>query len=202
MRRAESQQRTQEELLAAAVRVFSRRGFWAARLDEVAREAGYTTGAIYSNFSGKDDLFLAAFEREIARHIGEVDAALEAADGPYERIRAAADQWIAYLERSPEMFALFVEYWSYAMRNPEHRPRFQARFAAFREASVRMIEETAAQRGWRLPMPAADLASAVNALTYGIAFERLAEPDSVPPDLFARTLALLFAGAAPDDGDQ
>lgn len=188
MRRVETQQRTREDLLAAATRVFAKRGFAAARLDEVAAEAGYTTGAIYSNFAGKDELFLAAFEREIARHIAEVDAAIAAADGPGERTRAAAGQWIAYLDRAPEMFPLFVEYWAYAMRNPEHRPRFQERFAAFRDATTRMLEGS----GVPLPMPAADLAAAVNALTYGIAFERLAEPDAVPDDLFARTLGLLL----------
>jgi AcrR family transcriptional regulator len=194
VRRTESQQRTRDDLLGAAVRVFARRGFRAARLEEVATEAGYTTGAVYSNFGGKDDLFLAAFEREIARHVAEVDAAVEdAADGA-ERTRAAADQWIAYLDAAPEMFPLFVEYWSYAMRDPAHRPRFQERFGAFRDATARMIESAARERDWRLPMPARDLAVAVNALTYGIAFERLAEPDGVPADLFARVLELLFTG--------
>jgi AcrR family transcriptional regulator len=196
VKRAESQERTRDDLLSAAVRVFGRRGFGAARLEEVAAEAGYTTGAIYSNFAGKDELFLAAFEHEIARHVGEVDAALEGAGDPAERTRAAAGQWISYLDRSPEMFPLFVEYWSYAMRNPAHRPRFQERFGAFRDATTRMIEAAAAERGWKLPMPAADLAAAVNALTYGMAFERLAEPDGVPADLFARTLGLLFSGVA------
>ena len=194
MSRVESQQRTRDELLAAATRVFARSGFHAARLEEVASEAGYTTGAIYSNFGGKDDLFLAAFEREIARHIGEVDEALSTAAGPAAKTQAAADQWITYLDRAPEMFPLFVEYWSYAMRNPEHRPRFQERFAAFRDATTRMLE----QSGLPLPMPAADLAAAVNALTYGIAFERLAEPEGVPDDLFDRTLRLLFGA----HGDQ
>ncbi len=135
----------------------------------------------------REDL-LAAFEREIARHIGEVDEALAAASGPAEKTRAAAAQWTSYLDRAPDMVPLFVEYWSYSMRNPEHRPRFQERFAAFRDATTRMLADS----GLPLPMPAADLAAAVNALTYGIAFERLAEPDGVPDDLFARTLGLLF----------
>ena len=195
MRRVEAQQQTREELLAAATRVFARQGFHAARLEDVAAEAGYTTGAIYSNFGGKDDLFLAAFEREIARHVGEVDAAVADELDPADRTRAAADQWIAYLDRAPEMFPLFVEYWTYAMRNPPHRPRFRERFAAFRAATTRMIEAAAADAGRRLPMPAADLATAVNALTYGIAFQRIAEPDAVPDDLFADALHRLFAGA-------
>src|SRR3712207_9140043 len=46
--------RTREELLAAATRVFAARGFGGASIDEVAAEAGYTSGAIYANFAGKD----------------------------------------------------------------------------------------------------------------------------------------------------
>ncbi len=44
----------------AARTVFLRRGFHGASLDEIAEEAGYTKGAVYSNFAGKDDLYLAA----------------------------------------------------------------------------------------------------------------------------------------------
>src|SRR5829696_2161842 len=60
---------TRTDLLDAASRVFARQGFHAATLEDVAREAGYTTGAIYSNFAGKDELFLAAFEHQIANDV-------------------------------------------------------------------------------------------------------------------------------------
>ncbi|HEX6489011.1 MAG TPA: helix-turn-helix domain-containing protein [Candidatus Dormibacteraeota bacterium] len=54
---------TKERLLDAAARVIARDGFRGARLADVAREAGLTTGAVYSNFRDKEDLFLAAFDR-------------------------------------------------------------------------------------------------------------------------------------------
>lgn len=46
--------------------MFLRLGFPGASLDEIAEEAGYTKGAVYSNFDGKDDLFLAAFEEHLS----------------------------------------------------------------------------------------------------------------------------------------
>jgi AcrR family transcriptional regulator len=55
------------QLLEAAQRVFLRDGFHGASLDAIAEEAGYTTGAVYSNFRGKDDLFLAVREAEARR---------------------------------------------------------------------------------------------------------------------------------------
>ena len=54
---------TRERLLEAAARVIARDGFQGARLADVARDAGLTTGAIYSNFRDKEELFLAAFDQ-------------------------------------------------------------------------------------------------------------------------------------------
>ena len=178
--------RTRQELLEAATRVFARRGFHGASVDDVAADAGYTTGAVYSNFDGKEDLFLSAFEHQIARHAREVGEAVA------ERGTAgAAEQWMAFLGGSPEMFLLFVEYWAWAVRDPAHREQYAARFAAFRETTEWLI----AEGGSRSASERARLAVIANALTYGIAFQRLAEPDAVPDDLFAEALQRLFAGA-------
>jgi AcrR family transcriptional regulator len=185
---------TREALLEAAVRVFARRGYEGARLAEVARDAGLTTGAVYSNFEGKRDLFLAALEREIARHVREVTEAVEAADTPEERITAAAEQWSGFLTRSPDRFPLFIEYWSHAVRDPDLRPEFASRFAALRETTTRLIAAEAEAAGVELPLEAEQIAIAVNALTNGIALEHLADPEGVPIDLYGPLLALLLGG--------
>ena len=185
--RSERRLRTRDELIDAATRVFARRGFHGASVDDVAAEAGYTTGAIYSNFAGKEDLFLSAFEHQVARHAREVTEAVG------ERGTAgAAEQWMQFLESSPDMFLLFVEYWAWAVRNPAHRERYAERFAAFRDTTERLIGERSTYR----PRERERLALMANALTYGIAFQRLVEPDAVPDDLFADALRRLFAGAA------
>src|SRR4051812_50109383 len=67
-----------ERVLQAAGEVFAERGFAAASLDQVAAAAGFTKGAVYSNFRSKDDLFLALMEDEGARRIDTVEAALRA----------------------------------------------------------------------------------------------------------------------------
>jgi AcrR family transcriptional regulator len=51
---------TRDRLLAAAVEVFVEQGYEGARLQDIARAAGLTTGAVYANFRGKDDLLFAA----------------------------------------------------------------------------------------------------------------------------------------------
>src|SRR5260370_22754383 len=73
---------TRQHLLEAAAIVFTRNGFHGSSLDEVAATAGFTKGAVYSNFKSKDDLFLAllddrqarqaaAFERELDARLGD-----------------------------------------------------------------------------------------------------------------------------------
>ena len=182
--REERRARTRDELLEAATRVFAARGFNGASVDHVAAEAGYTTGAVYSNFDGKEDLFLSAFEHQVARHAREVTEAVAGRGTP-----GAAEQWMSFLDRSPEMFLLFVEYWAWAVRDPARRERYAERFAAFRETTERLIAES----GRRAPRERRRLAVMANALTYGIAFQRLVEPEAVPDDLFADALRRLFA---------
>lgn len=181
----ERQQITREDLLQAATRLFASRGFGGASIDEIAAAAGYTSGAIYANFAGKEDLFLSAFEEQIARHVREVtDAVADAGDDPAARSAAGAQQWVDFLDRSPELFLLFVEYWAYSVRDPARRGAFSDRFAAFRDTTAGMLGTDASD----------PLALAVNALVYGTAFERLADPDGVPDDLLRTSLEALFRG--------
>jgi AcrR family transcriptional regulator len=65
-----AQETTREKLLAAATAVFSERGYDGAGVQEIARRAGLTTGAIYANFSGKAELLLQAIG---ARSADELD---------------------------------------------------------------------------------------------------------------------------------
>ena len=64
--RAEQQSRTRDALVASARRVFARDGFHGANLTAIAREAGLTKGAVYSNFDNKADIFLAVLDDDLA----------------------------------------------------------------------------------------------------------------------------------------
>src|SRR5260370_38523205 len=80
--REQSKANTRERLLAAARRVFARSGLHGASVEEIAALAGFSTGALYSDFDGKEDPFLVLMEREIHEHAREISAAgLERAPG-------------------------------------------------------------------------------------------------------------------------
>src|SRR5579859_7078045 len=76
MTREQSKAHTRERLLAAARTVFASSGFHGASVEEIASCAGYSTGALYSNFDGKEDLFLELMEREINEHAREIARAV------------------------------------------------------------------------------------------------------------------------------
>ena len=117
--RKERQRQTREELVAAAARVFARRGYHKATVEEIAAEAGFSTGAVYSNFGGKEELFLAIADRQVQARVSEITAVGDAAEGEGDAGAAAADQFRAFLEADPDWPLLFYEFWSLSVRNPE-----------------------------------------------------------------------------------
>jgi AcrR family transcriptional regulator len=191
--REERKALTRELLLDAAATVFARHGVHEASVEQIAAEAGFTTGAVYSNFTGKEDLFLSLLERQTADEVRKYDEIFAGAQTLDQQARGGADAWMRELQHEPELFLLSMEFWARAVRDPELRTRYAANFAAFRQAFGRMVQEGA--RGFGLEVSREDaerLGSVVNALGNGIALEKVADPDAVPDDLLGTTLALLF----------
>jgi AcrR family transcriptional regulator len=189
--REEKKARTRAQLIDAAATVFARQGFSAASLDEVAEEAGLTKGAVYSNFESKEDLFQAVIDarlNEPMRHRAEIidNSMGTSADHAMEGARVFVDT----VEREREVFLLALEFNIHVARHPELAASFQARNREQLARVAELINERTMDDP--LPLPADQLAIAVEALSQGIALQKLADPDSVPDDLLGRLYALLF----------
>ncbi len=191
--REQSRANTRERLLSAARSVFARSGFHGASVEEIASEAGFSTGALYSNFDGKEDLFLVLMEREIDKHAREIADAVGARATVAERATGGARQWMTMIEREPEALLLFMEFWAYGVRDARVRPKVAARFAQMRELLTKLIADGVREFDLELQIPAEQLAVTIDALADGIARQKLADPDAVPDDLMGRVLSLLFA---------
>jgi len=193
--REQSRAQTRERLLNAAREAFARNGFHGASVDEIASAAGFSTGALYSNFDGKEDLFLALMEREIDEHAREIAEAVRARPSVSERATGGARRWMMMIEREPNLLLLFMEFWAYGVRDAQMRPKVAERFAQMRRVLTQLIAEGAREFDLELALPAEQLAVAVDALADGIARQKLADPDAVPDELMGRVLSLLFAAA-------
>jgi len=191
--RDEQRALTRRRLLDGAEAVFARGGFHGASVEEIAREAGATTGALYSNFAGKEDLFLALFEERIAADVGDYSQIVAAGTTIEEQARGAADRWMAILRERPDYFPLLIEFWAYEIRETALRERLAERFAALRSASARLALEGAERQGYSPGAEAGELVGLlINALGNGLALEKLADPDAVPDSLFGDMLVLIF----------
>ena len=191
---------TRERLIDAAARVFGRRGYHAATLEEVAREAGHSTGAVYSNFAGKEELFLALADRQVAGRAKQARAvAALAPEDPWadsERLRAAIAAWFSsFVEENEEWPLLFYEFWSYGVRNARLRSEFEARRAAAREAIAGPLADAAEAGGIELRYPAEELAAALSGVINGLAFERTVDPGALSERVAAFVLSTILREA-------
>ena len=186
--RADRQARTRDELVAAADRLFTTNGFHATSVDAVADAAGYTKGAVYSNFDSKEDLFFAVYERRVDRRVGEMERTLASAETAY----AGMERLIAGLERRQDdgWLAVFFEFWAHVLRHPELRERFADQHRRGLQPVTAALERAAAERGRRLPEDAAKLAAARHAMLTGLQLERLTQPELVDAGLAVRMLRL------------
>ena len=193
--REQSRAQTRERLLEAARGVFARNGFHGASVEEIASAAGFSTGALYSNFEGKEDLFLVLMEREIEKHAQEIEEAVRSRPTISERAAGGARQWMTTIEREPDLLLLFMEFWAYGVRDAEVRPKVAERFAQMRRVLTSLIVQGVRDFDLELSLPAEQLAIAVDALADGIARQKLADPDAVPDELMGSVLSLLLNAA-------
>lgn len=190
--RAESQQRTRERLLDAAAQAFREYGYRSASVGAIAAAAGYTVGALYSNFKDKDDLLLALIEREIGAATNRVIAAAAEGKDLMEMLKLGAREWFAFLDEEPELYRLLIEFWTIWVGNPELRPLHAERFALLREVLGIFARDEAEKLGLRLKVPPESAGAAIVALADGLALQRLADPGAIPDDLLASMLGALL----------
>ena len=184
-----------DELLTAALRVFARRGYREAGVDEIAAEAGYSKGALYWHFSSKEDLLMALLEEEIDAPTRELVALLGSAPPEQDMSLEASREFARRIANQRDAVLLDREYWSLAIRDPELRARYAERESELRTALARAIEARGRHLGTPdMPMPAEDLARVVMSIIGGLAVDELIEPGSVRADLVGETLALIYAG--------
>jgi AcrR family transcriptional regulator len=194
--RSDSKARTRVELLAAARTVFLRRGFHAATLDEIAEEAGFTKGAVYSNFAGKDDLFLALLAEHYARR-AEVYASLvlepEDAESTY---RSIARFMLDAYHHEPAWWPLVSDFSTHAARHPELNERLRATREQFLDALAGTIETLRGHHGTSFSLPPREVARGAGALMRGMAVEWAIDPAGEDGRAFEEMLAAYLRGLA------
>lgn len=166
------------QILDAAIEVFYREGYGAASIQNIATEAGFTKGAIYSNFESKQALFGAIMRARFSEVSGAVLAGIEPSDGGWH---AAVDQAASLLARHIStlgtLHALVIEFALQASRDPDAREVYLELRRAQRLELAQALRARAASFGLSEDTDYDQVATTILALVSGLTLERIVDPE-------------------------
>ena len=185
-----------ERLLATALTVFTERGYDGSTLDQVAAAAGFSKGAVYSNFASKDELFLALMDRQVEDYVARIrDVLLETGDDSSGRL--TGDALTVMLSQDRDWQLLFLDYVGRAARDPRMREHLAAHRARVRELVAESVQNVLGDE--RNGLDAPSIAVTLLALSNGLAIERFIDPDAVSDSLLGDILNTLQRSAESED---
>ena len=92
-----------QQIIDAAVRVFARKGYYNARVSDIAKEAGIAAGTIYLYFRTKDDILVTLFREKMTEFVGTVRKAIADEPDAVAKLRRLIHLHFELLERHPEL---------------------------------------------------------------------------------------------------
>jgi AcrR family transcriptional regulator len=169
-------ERTRARLLDAAVEIIREKGFYRTTLEEVARRAGMTRGAIYGNFKDKDELFLAVVETRWRPIIPiRQGATLK------EHLRIVGEAVVAAIPARRAQALGALSFQIYALTHEEMRSRIaQVNAEIYRRGGDRLQQLFPTEN---LPMPADQFVRVLHALSDGLLFLRFVEPELITDEV-------------------
>jgi AcrR family transcriptional regulator len=189
-------QLTRDTLVDAAAELFAQRGFHAASLDDIAATAGFTKGAIYSNFGSKEDLLLAVVEHRGDRLLSAMWEAHQAQGSVHTHDPSdAAAMWRRIVAADEQTQLLRLELRLYALREPSMRERIADLQRRQLQKATEFMTREAEAGGYTFRMPAAHVAGLLIALTEGLLMEAAVDSENRADyeQRFEEFLALLVA---------
>jgi AcrR family transcriptional regulator len=195
--REQQQAATRERVLAAATSTFLEKGFHGTTIAAVAETAGFTSGAIYSNFASKEELVLAVLDRHAAERTRLLAEALSAATD-LEDLLARVSRWFgSRIDTDPEWPALQIELALSTRHSPSLRRKLRDRHRTTHAALAQVLRQQSARFGVELPLDADTLASTVHGLGEGLAVQRLLDPTTRAADVLHQSLTVLLRTPGP-----
>lgn len=195
--RAENRLRTRGALVDTAERLFIERGFHSTSVEDVAEEAGFSKGAVYSNFESKDDLFLAVLAKRVDSRAMDIEPGIDRRADLDDQVSEAGQGFFDVFLGDPGWSLLLIEYAAHAARHPELRAGLAARNRRIRADMARLVDEHLEALGLEAPVSSDTLALILFALGNGIIMEKLVDDEAVGGDTFGAALGLMLAAVQP-----
>jgi AcrR family transcriptional regulator len=171
--RAQSQARTRALIVDAATRLFLRDGFQVTSLEQIGEHAGFTRGAVYSNFPSKTAMGIAVIDELYERKARDLQDSLDATRDLDEWFDALA-AWAEATIGEPQWTRFEIELAAFSAHEETYRAATAARYARIRE---RWAELIASRLGEDFPIDAQALSTIILALGLGTGAQRAVDPD-------------------------
>ena len=181
------------QIVEAAMKVFARKGFAAARMEDIAQEAGLSIGGVYWYFKSKDDVIVGIMQAIIDADVKALRELLEAPGTVRDRL---AQYVLATIEEAIETTPLSYELYGLALRDIKVRKHIRSFFTAYRDVLAEFVRQ-GIQRGELRDVDANLAATTFAALYEGMLEMTLLDPKSVDAETtLPAALDLLMAGLA------
>ena len=182
--KGDKRERTRAALLEAARGLIREKGYERTTLEQVAKRAGMTTGAIYGNFKNRDELFIALGQAYWAPIRPKIKPGATLA----EAMRALARATLAAVEeRTPAAVGRLTGL-AYTLKNPELRARVHEITKSSYAIGAEWLRTFEPRQ---LPMSPDHLVRVLHALIEGLVIQRILTPELCPDDLFYEAFAAL-----------
>lgn len=197
LRRAEGKEQTRRLILKAASSHFLRDGFHASSLEQIAEEAGFSTGAVYSNFGGKAELGLEVVEALYVRETEKVLLALAgSADQSLEAWFDIIGRWAETTIGDPGWARFELELAGAMSTREELRIAMANRYSRLREQLTAVVEARSDDLGTDGAPTPETTGTLMLGVILGVALQRAVEP-TIPGSILARGLRTIAQDNTP-----
>ncbi len=195
----EIRQARAEQILETARQIFAKQGFHATRMSDIAKAIGVSQGTLYHYFRSKDELFMALLSIWVERLEDVVKGLPNAPISASNKLRMIVQVGVDFLEADRELLPVMVEFWAYALRNPEAAASFRRLLQTMQQSFTTIIDEGIANGEFR-PVDVKTFSTLPMAVLDGmVILSLLAGEDLVQPEqVFKTTQQLVLDALQPD----
>jgi AcrR family transcriptional regulator len=177
--------------MQSAEKIFARDGFEAAKLEEIAADAGYTRGALYAHFESKEDLFLELLGQVIEGRIATLEKEMNKEREPEKKLKTMRDFFLnKTIDRRWSLLSL--EFKLFAVRHPEVKKRLAAMHRRLIDSRVGMLEGVMNALGRRLAVPTCAVGASLASVGNALVLEHMLDPVLMPHEDAVRVLSSMF----------
>jgi AcrR family transcriptional regulator len=186
----ERRARTRELLMKSGREVFAKNGYAGSSVDLIAENAGYSKGAFYSNWDGKEELFLALLEQHRDAEVAALEGSL-AESGTLPELFERVGEYYQRLARDLDWGLLSAEFQLHAGREPAFAKRVASFYGDQRRALGDLLGKLFAKAGRKLPLPREELAALFMGMSVGLSLQRAVDKNAIRAGFLGEAILLV-----------